>query len=355
MFAKPAKIFVPLAAILFIGILWFGIRWYHFLNSPMVAPNSVAVEFVLESGTSVKALAAELQQQGVLTHPELFILWARVTGQTRNLQAGEYRIDPGSTPRELLDKLSSGEVILYAFTIVPGWTFHQLVTALEADPNVAHNLRNLSATQIMQRIGHPDQHPEGLFFPDTYKFHANFSDTKILLLAYTKMQLQLQQMWQNRDKKVPYKNSYKALVVASIIEKETALTNERFAISGIIIRRLHKHMYLQLDPTVIYGIGKNYAGDLTTKDLRKDTPYNTYIHKGLPPTPICMPGTTSIYAVLHPERSKMLYFVAKGDGSHVFSATLKEHNVAVKKYRLEKNNQVIPRLDRGIQETMLKQ
>ncbi len=338
MFAKLARIFVPFAAILLIGILWFGIRWYHFLNSPMVATNNTAVEFVLESGTSVKALAAELQQQGVLTHPELFILWARVTGQTRNLQAGEYRIDPGSTPRELLDKLSSGDVILYAFTIVPGWTFQQLITTLEADPNVAHNLRNLSATQVMQRIGHPDQHPEGLFFPDTYKFHANFSDTKILQLAYIKMQQQLQQMWQNRDKKVTYKNSYKALVVASIIEKETALANERFVISGIVIRRLHKHMYLQLDPTVIYGLGRDFSEPLTTKDLRKKTPYNTYTQRGLPPTPICMPGKASIYATLHPETSKMLYFVAKGDGSHVFSATLKEHNVAVKKYQLDKNH-----------------
>ncbi len=337
MFAKLAKIFVPLAAVLFIGILWFGIRWYHFLNSPIVTDNA-GVEFVLQTGTSVKSLAAELQQQGVLTHPELFVLWARLTGQTRNLQAGEYRIDPGSTPRELLAKLSSGDVVLYAFTVVPGWTFQQLITALEADPHVAHNLLNLSAAQIMRHIGHPDQHPEGLFFPDTYKFHANFADTKILQLAYTKMQQQLQQMWQNRYKKVPYKNAYKALIVASIIEKETALTNERFVISGIIIRRLHKHMYLQVDPTVIYGVGKVLAGDLTRKDLRKDTPYNTYVHKGLPPTPICMPGNASIYATLHPEISKMLYFVAKGDGTHVFSATLKEHDVAVRKYRIDKKH-----------------
>lgn len=317
-----------------IGVLWGGIQCFIFLNKPLIAANNPPVEFILQPGTPVKVLAAELQAKRVLAHPRAFVWLARIKLQTKQLQAGEYRIDPGMTSFQLLKKLATGQVILYTFTIVPGWTFQQLLEVLEHDPHLQHNLQNLTAAEIMQRLGHPEDKPEGKFFPDTYKFHADFDDTKILQEAYQLMQQRLQQMWLQRDPEIPYNNSYNVLIVASMIEKETAVAKERPIISGIVVRRLQKNMYLQLDPTVIYGLGK--TGKLTVSDLKKNTPYNTYMHKGLPPTPICMPSADSVYAALHPAAGKVLYFVAKGDGSHVFSVTLKEHDAAIKKYQIDK-------------------
>lgn len=330
---KQRKIFLISVVFFIIIFSGFCVYWGYELNKPLITKDHTAVDFVLPTGTSLSALAYQLQHQGVLTHPRLFVLFARVTFRSTNLQAGEYRIDPGISARQLLNKLVAGKVILYSFTIVPGWDFNNLINAMEADPHMTHTLQGLSVVKIKGTLGYSGQHPEGRFFPDTYKFHIGISDTKILQEAYTQMQSRLQQMWSERGS-VPYKSAYQALVAASIIEKETALAKERPIISGVIVRRLARKMYLQLDPTVIYGLGSKYKGDLTVSDLRFDTPYNTYIHKGLPPTPICMPGEASIYAALHPAPGKVLYFVAKGDGSHVFSDTLKQHDAAIRKYQL---------------------
>ncbi|MCK4609255.1 MAG: endolytic transglycosylase MltG, partial [Gammaproteobacteria bacterium] len=246
-------------------------------------------------------------------------------------------IEPGTTPIQLLNKLVSGDVILRSFTIVDGWTFHDMINALEQNPSIVHTLKGLTDPQIMQKIGVPGEIPEGRFYPDTYKFSGGVKDVDILRSAYKLMQSKLNAAWNNRAADAPYSCQYKALIAASIIEKEAAVPSERPIISGVIKRRLKKNMYLQMDPTVIYGLGDSYKGDLTVKDLRRNTPYNTYLHKRLPPTPICIPSIDAFEAALHPQAGKELYFVAKGDGTHEFSATLKEQDAAIRKYQLKKN------------------
>jgi UPF0755 protein len=337
LFLKGRHIGLPLLAIILIlGFIFLCAKWLHFLNTPIVSVNKPVVEIVLEKGSSVKSLAKQLHNQDIIQHPLFFELLVRVKGESHNLQSGEYQIDPGITPIQLLHKLVTGEVILHPFTIVDGWTFHKLIAEVEKNPYLTHTLQGLSDSEIMQHIGRVGEIPEGRFFPDTYKFSRGTKDVDILVTAYNLMQNQLNEAWNFRAGDVPYNCPYKALIVASIIEKEASLASERPIISGIIKRRLEKNMYLQLDPTVIYGLAESYNGKLTVKDLKKKTPFNTYVHKGLPPTPICMPSTNAINAALHPAQGKVLYFVAKGDGSHEFSETLKQHDKAIKKYQLNK-------------------
>jgi len=333
---KLFKIFASIIIIVLGFSIWFGIEWLRFLDTPLIATNKPPVDFVLANGTSVKSLAADLHNKGVLEKPHFFSLLVRLRSETRNLQSGEYRIEPGTTPVQLLNKLVRGQVILYPFTIVDGWTFRKITSELANNPRIEHTLQGLTDAEIMQKIGHSGEIPEGRFFPDTYKFSTNTKDIEILHAAYDLMQAKLNEAWANRTQDAPYDCPYKALIGASIIEKEAALSEERPIISGIIARRMQKNMYLQLDPTVIYGLGDKYTGKLTSEDLKKDTPFNTYIHKGLPPTPICMPSEDAIWAALHPKPGDALYFVAKGDGSHEFSATLKKHDAAIKKYQLKK-------------------
>jgi len=291
--------------------------------------------FTIEAGSSIKSIARQLSLENIVDDPWLFILLAKLKGVETKVRAGEYRLQQEQSPNDLLELFTSGQSIQYSFTIIEGWSFRQMLQALEADPVLTHNLKEKSDAEIMTILGYPEQHPEGMFFPDTYRFPKGTSDIKFLHRAYDLMQTQLQREWQNRSPGLPLNSAYEALTLASIIEKETAVASERPLIASVFIRRLQKNMRLQTDPTVIYGIGEQFDGDIRYRDLRKDTPYNTYLRKGLTPTPIALPGVEAIRAALHPAESDALYFVARGDGTHQFSSTLKQHNKAVKKYQLK--------------------
>lgn len=321
--------------ILFAGsVLLAGGWFYHACYQQPLLSGQQAVTIDVAPGKPLRVVARELQQRGVLPHPLSLVLLARLKGESGSMRAGEYRIEPGTTVAVLLGQLVNGRVVMHSLTIIDGWTFKQMFSAVEQDPDIVHTLNGLSPQQVMQRLGHPDQFPEGLFYPDTYNFSRGTSDVAFLQRAYQAMQDKLQAAWADRAAGLPYKSPYDALIMASVIEKETAQPAERNLIAGVFVRRLQKGMKLQSDPTVIYGVGDAYNGDITYKDLRTDTPYNTYTRYGLPPTPICMPALASIEAALHPAPGDALYFVAKGDGTHVFSATLAEQNAAVQKYQI---------------------
>lgn len=333
---KSTQISLILFFLILTALAWLGWRWYFFLSAPIIPVSSQAVDFVFPQGASVKTVAFKLEAAKIITEPELFIALAKIKGSDRNLKAGEYRIDPGITPVQLLDKMQKGDVINHEFTIIEGWTFRQVLAVLANNPYITHTLQNLSDDQIMSKIGHQGESPEGRFAPDTFVFSGAVSDADILNTSYLLMQKRLDAAWNNKAPDVPYHCIYMALIVASIIEKETAVPQEKPIVAGVILRRLQKNMLLQVDPTVIYGLGANYTKKLTTADLTTDSPYNTYTRKGLPPGPICMPSVSSINAALHPASGTELYYVAKGDGSHVFSNTLQEQDQAIRKYILKK-------------------
>ncbi len=312
------------------GWLWNDYR--IFLQTPM---TDTGLNYRLEPGANLTHVAHDLAQQGILDKPRYLLMYARLQGNADRIGAGEYQIRAGTTPVEFYQQLVEGKVVQHALTIVEGWTFRQMMAAINADPQIKHTLTNASDAEIMAAIGHPGQHPEGRFLPDTWLFPRGMRDVDFLRRAYVVMQSYLAKEWEGRAIDLPLKTPYDALILASIIEKETAQPSERATIAGVFIRRLQKHIRLQTDPTVIYGMGTRYKGDIRRQDLKRDTPYNTYRHYGLPPTPIALPGRASIHAALHPAPGKMLYFVARGDGSHYFSATLKEHNRAVIKYQLK--------------------
>lgn len=312
------------------GWLWNDYR--IFLHTPM---TDSALTYKLEPGANLTHVVRDLAQRGILDQPRYLLMYARLQGNADRIGAGEYRISAGTTPVEFYQQLVEGKVVQHALTIVEGWTFRQMMTALDADPQIKHTLLHASDAEIMAAIGHPGQHPEGRFLPDTWLFPQGLRDVDFLRRTYIAMQRYLAQQWQYRATGLPLKKPYEALILASIIEKETAQARERETIAGVFVRRLQKHMRLQTDPTVIYGMGKRYKGNIRFRDLKRDTPYNTYRHYGLPPTPIALPGRASIHAALHPAPGNTLYFVAKGDGSHYFSSTLEEHNRAVIKYQLK--------------------
>jgi UPF0755 protein len=307
---------------------------YRFLNDPIEPAEGETRIYTIEPGTSVGEIARQLASRGLIERPLYLRLTARVTGAARRIQAGEYAIRHGVTPLGLLEKFEAGEVKQYSVTIVEGWTFAQMVAALAGHEALANDLAGEPPKAIMRRLGHPDQHPEGRFFPDTYTFTRGTSDRKILQRAYDKMQRVLAGAWQGRADDLPLDNRYEALILASIIERETAVPAERGRIAGVFVERLDRGMRLQTDPTVIYGIGDDFEGDLTYEHLRRDSPYNTYTRGGLPPTPIALPSMPSIEAAVHPDRRGELYFVATGDGGHVFSKTQKAHQRAVRRYQL---------------------
>lgn len=286
--------------------------------------------FLVEPGESVALIAQKLATQRIITHPTYFKILARVKGVSRRIKAGEYQLDRGETVKQLMHKLVQGDVIMREFTIVEGWRFSQIINGLKDNPYVFHDLSGLSDDEIMTRLGKPGQHPEGRFFPETYHFARNTSELDILKEAYNLMVHHLTHEWQHRAKDLPFENPYQALIVASLIEKETAIAVEKADVAGVIVRRLKKHMPLQIDPTVIYGLGEDYDGHLSHKDLLIPHPYNTYRFRGLPPTPIAMPSLSSVVAALHPNGGNTLYYVAKGDGSHIFSATFTQHTAAIK-------------------------
>lgn len=317
------------------GLGWLLMDFRGYLETPLDLPPE-GVIYRLEPGATIRSLASDLQRQGILRKPLYLRAWARWNRSARQIKAGEYLIEPGTTPPALLQQLASGKVISHAFTLVEGWTFRQLLEALWRDPVLKPTLKGLTPEQIMARLGHPALQPEGRFLPDTYHYPRGTTDLAFLQRAYDAMQRLLATEWPKRDPDLPLKDPYQALILASIVEKETALARERPVIAGVFIRRLRRGMRLQTDPTVIYGMGEQFDGNIRRRDLKADTPYNTYLHKGLPPTPIAMPGADAIHAVLHPAAGKSLYFVARGDGSHVFSDTLQAHNRAVRKYQLRR-------------------
>jgi len=322
---------------LIIAISYIFLNWLFFIYRPLIPSSDTPRSFVFISGSSVRTLSLQLRQMKIVKQPSLLLLLAKMKGVDRLLQAGEYLIDPGMTVGELLDKMARGESIRHVFTLVEGWTFDQVLAALNSNTYLEHTLTGLSNAEVMERIGHANEMPEGRFATDTYVFSGKISDLTVLRNAYSLMQKRLNEAWLNHDPNVPYTCSYKALIVASLIEKETAVDSEKPRIAGVIIRRLNKGMFLGIDAAVIYGLGKNYSGKLTRQDLTVPTSYNTYLKKDLPLTPICMPGVAAINAALHPIYGTELYYVAKGDGTHVFSNTLEEHNRAVANLRRGKS------------------
>lgn len=320
-----------LLLILFLG--WM----FYFANKPVALP-SPEVEIDLKAGSSLNSVSRQLVQQGVLSEPWTFVLLVRALGKAGEIKAGNYLIEDGITPYQLFLILTEGSTKQSSITFIEGWTFKQLREALNSHEDVKHVTMAYTDAQIMQEIGAKEKTPEGLFFPDTYYFSKGMSDKDILKRAYESMQTRLNEAWQNREAGLPYRNPYEALIMASIVEKETGLASERPMIAGVFLNRLRLGMRLQTDPTVIYGMGEQFDGNLRKQDLLADTPYNTYTRAGLPPTPIAMPGLAAIKAALHPAKTKALYFVGKGDGSHVFSGSLSEHNRAVHRYQLGRRN-----------------
>ncbi len=316
---------------------WIMMDLQQFTRTPLNLPET-GVDYTLRPGTSLKTFADDIKHKGYIDSSIYLRILARWTGQGKQIKAGEYHIPSGTNPTQLLDKLVSGQVTTYNITLVEGLNFRQMLELINENNTLAHTLEGLSDEQIMSRLGYEGMHPEGRFLADTYNFPRGTSDIALLKRAYRAMEELLDKEWQDRDSSVPFKDPYQALILASIVEKETALARERPEIAGVFIRRLNKHMRLQTDPTVIYGMGDKYKGNIRRGDLKTDTPYNTYTRGGLTPTPICMPGKEAIRAVMHPAPGKTLYFVAKnlGDGSHYFSETLEQHNEAVRKYQLKR-------------------
>ena len=305
----------------------------RYLHSPVNVPGD-GVDFVIEPGSSFRKISDNLARQGIITRPEVLRAYARWKGAAASVQAGDYLIQAGTTPVGLLEQFTSGDVKLYSFTIIEGWNHWELLAALQEQEHVEATLTDEDWPRLLEELGAAADHPEGLFLPETYRFPRNSTDREILAQAYALMQQVLAEEWPARAENLPISTPYEALVLASIIEKETARADERHRISGVFIRRLQKRMRLQTDPTVIYGIEPAFNGNLTRRDLRTDTPYNTYTRGGLPPTPIAMPGRAAINAALHPEDGDELFFVATGlgDGSHAFSTTKEEHDAAVAEY-----------------------
>jgi UPF0755 protein len=291
------------------------------------------VRFKILPGTRFARVAADLGQQGVIAEPRFWTLYARWKGLASRIKAGEYEIEPGATPRSLLSKMVNGQVLLHSFTIVDGWRVQDMLAALKRNPDVASTLPD-SPQHLMDKLGSPGVDPEGQFLPETYRFPSGTADAEILKQAHAALVRELQSAWASRDPGVPLKSADEMLIVASIVQKESGLPRELPIIAGLYLHRLRVGMRLQADPTVIYGLGERYDGELHTVELRTDGPYNTYTRTGLPPTPIALAGAPAIEATAHPESTDALYFVAspRDDGSHVFSATLEEQNAAVARY-----------------------
>lgn len=318
--------------------------WQEFEDRPLVVDQPVSL--VMERGDRLPDLLTKLRQTGVLKSDldeKILEVMIRRQRADRRLKAGEYELPPSSRAQGIIDQLVQGKVRQHSLTIVEGWNFRQMRQQINEHPKLRHDTIDLDDLAILRgvqqrlEIEEAFSHPEGLFFPDTYKFSTQTSDWQIYMQAYSAMQKKLHQLWsEDASRKLPYRSPYDALIMASIVEKETGLDSEREEIAGVFVRRLRKGMRLQTDPTVIYGIGPDFDGNIRRRDLRRDTPYNTYTRHGLTPTPIALPGERSLYAALHPDNGKSLYFVSRGDGSHQFSPNLAAHQAAVRKFQLKK-------------------
>ncbi|MDJ0739016.1 MAG: endolytic transglycosylase MltG [Gammaproteobacteria bacterium] len=314
---------------------WAWMQYQEFQRTPLAVASGTII-YDVPRGATLAGIARDLAGEGMLPNPRYLTWYGRYTGQANRIRAGEYRLRDGMSPDELLALLVSGKSVDYSLTLLEGWNIRQVRAAIAAHDALTHTLEGIDDATLMERLGRPGVHPEGQFFPDTYKFNRGTTDLAFLSRAMRKMGQELEAAWSQRAEGIPLQGPYEALILASIVEKETGQPSERADIAGVFTRRLVKGMKLQTDPTVIYGMGERFDGNIRRKDLREDTPYNTYVHAGLPPTPICMPGRDALRAAVNPADGNALYFVSRGDGTHVFSATLKQHNAAVRKYQLGK-------------------
>ena len=318
-----------LVALLGMAIGGWALWWVY---QPMRLKAS-PVDLSIEPGTLPRAVATAVANAGVDVKPELLYLWFRVSGQDRQIKAGNYELEPGLTPHRLLAKLTRGEEALRAVTLVEGWNFRQFRAALAKEDQMKPDTHGLTDEAVMNLVGKPGLHPEGRFYPDTYTYAKGASDVAVLRRALRAMEKHLAASWEKRSPATAVKTPDEALILASIVEKETGKAGDRAHVAAVFNNRLRAGMPLQTDPTVIYGMGTSFDGNLRKKDLQADTPWNTYTRPGLPPTPIAMPGKASLLAAVNPAESKALYFVARGDGSSQFSVTLDEHNRAVNKFQ----------------------
>ncbi|WP_268797231.1 endolytic transglycosylase MltG [Pseudomonas huanghezhanensis] len=306
------------------------------LQQPLKLTQEQLVD--VPAGSSPTGVLNRLQADGVIKGAFWLRLYWRFNLAEQSLHSGEYRMTPGMDARSLLTQWQKGDVVQYSLTLVEGWNFRQVRAALGKQPKLEQTLANLSDSQLMARLGHPDVFPEGRFFPDTYRYVRGMTDLELLKQAYNRLDEVLEEEWDKRAPEAPYADPYQALIMASLVEKETGVPQERGQIAGVFVRRLKLGMLLQTDPTVIYGLGERYTGKLTRAFLKEATPYNTYVISGMPPTPISMVGREAIHAAMNPVAGNSLYFVARGDGSHVFSADLDAHNAAVKEFQLKRRS-----------------
>ncbi len=325
-------------SILFFIGAFYAYLWWDFLHNPIELPNNQAVQVFVKKGMTSHDVANELVKQGVMSHPKMFLALARYMNATEALKAGVYHIEPGITPSELIEKLRLGKAIMHPFTLVNSWRFSEIKHALDKNKYLDHDIKGLSNEEIMVKIGAPGQNPEGRFYPETYHFRYQTSDLLILRIAYQKMKKILAEEWANRAPNLPWKCEYDALIAASLIIEETEHEQEMDEIAGVMVRRINLGMPLQIDPTVIYALGDHYRYPLKLSDLKVRSSYNTYLHKGLPPTPIAVPTRAAIHAALHPAEGTAIFYMAKGDGSHVFTDNLKDHRKAKKRYEIRERS-----------------
>ncbi|MDP2752217.1 MAG: endolytic transglycosylase MltG [Rhodocyclaceae bacterium] len=323
-----------LSLIFLVGLTFSG--WVFWVATTPLSTASPVVAFDIRPGSGLRATARTIADAGLPLVPWQFVVLGKLSGKESNIKAGSYEVNQGVTPWRLLEKLTRGDVTQSDITFVEGITFRQLRTVLDAHPDVQHETTGWTDAEILTRLGAVEAHPEGLFFPDTYVFAKQGSDLAILQRSYQSLQKHLRSEWERRDSSLPYRHPYQALIMASIVEKETGRPNDRPQVAAVFVNRLRRGMLLQTDPTVIYGMGNAFDGNLRKRDLLTDTPYNTYTRAGLPPTPIALPGLASIRVALSPPVSDKFYFVARGDGSSEFSRTLEEHNRAVNHYQRKK-------------------
>ena len=328
------KIYFAALLITIMSFAWGCSSYQTALEETLVIQNE-SLDYSIKSGSSLSSVIYDLANKNIIKQPRYLLWYARLNGLSNKMKTGDYRLTNNHTTQEFLDDIFTGKVVQFSLTVIEGWSFNQLLEAINNHPQIKHTVADKSKEEIMHKLELTGTHYEGQFLPDTYNFPKGLTDIEFLKRAHISLKSVLKEEWDNRKVGLPYNNSYEALTMASIVEKETGQASERKQIAGVFIRRLEKRMRLQTDPTVIYGMGDKYKGNIRKKDLQRDTPYNTYRRRGLPPTPIALPGRDAIHAALHPADGDVLYFVSRGDGSHQFSATLDEHNKAVIKYQLK--------------------
>lgn len=309
------------------------IDFQRYIHTP-AGEGDEEIVYEVRKGASLATVSRELHAQGLISRPTYWKLLARLEDKTRRIRLGEFRLSSSMTPAEILDTLVSGATVQYSLTVLEGWTFRQMLDALREHPQIVTTDAVDDTEALMAALGQPGMHPEGWFYPDTYHFPKGTTDRAFLERSHGIMVARLEEEWAQREQGLPLESAYEALILASIVEKETAVVSERPMIAAVFLSRLRKGMRLQTDPTVIYGMGESYDGNIRKSDLLTDTPYNTYTRRGLPPTPIALPSGEAIHAVLHPAETDALYFVARGDGSHYFSTTYEEHKEAVIRFQL---------------------